>query len=78
MTFIVEVSSPFLANDSAYERWELETVSELVERLEEETGWSRSECQEVAGEIAAGLNFRDQDPETGRTVSAGPKTAVAA
>ncbi|HSC21903.1 MAG TPA: hypothetical protein VLC07_09265 [Solirubrobacterales bacterium] len=69
--FVVELSNVRELNTVApYERWELDNEEELAARMESELGWSRSESEAAASEVAAGMDFEDTDDETGKIVRA--------
>lgn len=69
--YVVEVSNPRLANDSAYERWECANAAILGAQIESESGLSAGEAAGAAYEVAVlGESFEHVDEETGRTVTA--------
>jgi len=76
--YVVEVSNPRLANDSAYERWTVETVFELATRIEDCAGLQFEDADDAAELVAAGESFEHVDEETGRTVTAKQKAPVVA
>lgn len=69
MSYLLEVDNEY-AEVEQLQVYPCEHLTALADRLESETGWPRTECDEIARAVGKGSAFEDADEDTGRILIA--------